>query len=239
MRVVKQWRYRVLALAMLGLIPLLAPGAVGAQGGTVPFKDARLKIEVNATDGDAGLQVLLDHEPWKSISITNPNGQKILDVAVGEVIANYGLTELFSESSEPPFEEFPFEEFKKLFPEGNYAFRGETIDGTTMASDVTLTHNVPDGPSISDPKEDFTYGRDELVVRWSRVNTPSGIQIAGYQVLVISEKSGRVFSADLPSSARSIKVPAEFLRAGVHKVEVLAIERGGNQTLSEVTFAVR
>lgn len=237
MHVANKWWQRVLGLAVLA--SLLVPTAVGAQGATVPFKDARLKIEVNSTDGDAGLQVLLDHEPWKSISITNPNGQKILDVAVGEVIADYGLTELFSESSEPPFEEFPFAEFKKLFPAGKYAFRGQTIDGKTMASDVTLTHNVPDGPEIREPREDFTVAREDLTVRWREVTTPSGIQIAGYQVLVINEKANRVFSADLPSSARSIKVPTQFLRSGTHKVEVLAIEKGGNQTLSEVTFAVR
>ena len=40
------------------------------------------------------------------------------------MIRNYGLTELFSESSEPPFDQFPFEDFKKLFPEGVYLSPG-------------------------------------------------------------------------------------------------------------------
>ncbi len=237
MHVMKRWWHRVLGLTALAV--LLVPTAVGAQGASVPFKDARLKIEYNATDGDAGIHINLDHEPWKSISITDPSGKKIVDVAAGEVIANYGLTELFSESSEPPFEVFPFEEFKKLFPAGTYHFNGETIEGTTMASDVPFTHNVPGAPQVSEPKEDFSYDRDEVVVKWSRVNTPRGIQIAGYQVVVVAEKSKRTFQADLPASARSIEIPPEFLRAGTHVAEVLAVERGGNQTLTSVTFAVR
>lgn len=77
-----------------------------------------MKIEYNATDGDAGLQVFLDAPAWREISITNPAGRKVVEVEAAEVIRDYGLTELFSESSEPPFTEFPFSEFKRLFPEG-------------------------------------------------------------------------------------------------------------------------
>ncbi len=229
----------LLGLVVAGVLPMVVPSTVGAQAGTVPFKKALLRVEINSTDGDAGLQVDLDHEPWKSISITDPNGRKVLDVAVGEAFASYGLTELFSESSEPPFEQFPLEEFKKLFPAGDYAFRGETIDGRTMASTVRLTHDFPDGPRIREPKEDFTYNRDDLEVKWSAVTTPRGIKIVKYQVLVISEKSGRVFSADLAANARSIEIPTVFLKSGAHKVEVLAIEQSGNQTLSELAFNIR
>jgi hypothetical protein len=32
---------------------------------------------------------------------------RLVGVEVGSVIENYGLTELFSESSEPPFDVFP------------------------------------------------------------------------------------------------------------------------------------
>jgi hypothetical protein len=50
----------------------------------------------------------------------------------------------------------------------------------------------------------------------------------------------RVFSADLPATATELPVPAEFVQPGtVYKVEVLAIEAGGNQTLTELTFRSR
>ncbi len=76
----------------------------------------------------------------------------------------------------------------------------------------------------------------------SRSQSPlnsKGIEIIGYQVLVVRDKPLRVFSADLPATATKIRVPAEFLEAGVeYKVEVLAIEANRNQTLSEVTFSI-
>jgi hypothetical protein len=41
----------------------------------------------------------------------------------------------------------------------------------------------------------------------------------------------------MPPSARSLVVPRGFLRRGTeYEWEVLAIERGGNQTLSGATF---
>jgi hypothetical protein len=206
----------------------------------VPFKAASLIVETNATDGDAGLQVFLDHEPWKSIAISRPDGTKILDVKTRNVLESYGLTELFSESSEPPFTEFPLEEFMKLFPEGEYKFVGETIDGVKMQSTVTLTHDFPAGPEIVSPEEDSTVSRGALVVRWEPVTEPAGIQIVGYQVVVSRESPERVFEADMPATATELRIPAEFLEPGVeYKVEVLAIEVSGNQTLTEITFSTR
>jgi hypothetical protein len=198
-----------------------------------------LKIEVNATDGDAGLQVLLDGEAWNEVSIVNPAGHEILNVEGTGPLMDHGLTELFSESSEPPFEDFPLEQFKQLFPEGDYAFRGTTIDGNTLVGEATLTHDIPDGPQIVAPV-DGQMVRDELVVEWEPVTTPVGIDIASYQVLVTRENPLRVFSADLPATARTMPIPSEFLEPKTkYKVEVLAIEASGNQTLTEVAFTVK
>lgn len=91
-------QFGIVGLVFAGLVPTLALGAAaGAHGtgsSTIPFADARLKIEYNATDGDAGLQVLLDAPPWTELSISNPFGRKVLEVEAEEVIRNYGLTEL-------------------------------------------------------------------------------------------------------------------------------------------------
>ncbi len=71
----------------------VAGGATAESSTTrapIPFSDARLKIELNATDGDAGLQVFLDAEPWRQITITNPAGEEVVEVDADEVIRNYG-----------------------------------------------------------------------------------------------------------------------------------------------------
>ena len=210
----------------------------------MPFDDARLKIEFNATDGDAGLQFFIDAETWRHVTVTNPRGRKVADFDAGTVIRNFGLSELFSESSEPPFDELPFAEFKKLFPAGVYTFRGRDLDGRRLQSTFRLTHAVPDVPRISSPIEGTTLPPDGVTVRWSPVTTPAGIHVVAYEVIVVADESGlgtaeRTVDATLPATATQMHVPAEFLTPGGYKTEVLAIERSGNQTLTEVAFTVQ
>jgi hypothetical protein len=100
-----------------------------------------VEYRTNATDGDAGLQVFLDGEPWRAVSLYNPAGRKLMEITAKGPLKNYGLTELFSESSEPSFDVFPFEQFKQLFPEGVYTFRGKTIDGKQLLSTARLSGN--------------------------------------------------------------------------------------------------
>jgi hypothetical protein len=232
-------RHLLLALLLLlGLTATLPASTAGAKAKTIPFADARLKIEVNATDGDAGLQVFLDGEPWRAVSLYHPSGRKLVEITAKGPLKNYGLTELFSESSEPSFDVFPLEEFKKLFPEGVYTFRGTTIDGKHLLSSARLTHDIPRGPKSLRPRADAEVPRRDLVVAWKPVRTP-GVEIVGYQVVVTREDPLRVLSVDLPARARRLPVPAAFLQRGTeYKAEVLAIEAGGNQTLTEVAFTV-
>jgi len=215
----------------------------GRSAAVTQFPDARLKIEFNSTDGDAGLQVFLDAPPWREISITNPSGAVLAEFEAGEVIDQYGLTELFSESSEPPFDEFPFEEFKQLFPEGIYTFSGTTIEGERLRSRFRLTHDVPAGPVITAPVEDSTVAPDDLVVTWLPDASDPDVDVVAYQVLVVADdpfvgNPTRVLDVMLPADATQLHVPAEFLSPGTYKTEVLAIDDGGNQTLTEVAFTV-
>jgi len=232
----------VIAAVMVAAVTFTgcAVSSTATGAATVGFARASLRVEVNATDGDAGLQIDFDHDPWESITLKTPDGRTILDIKNQGVLKDYGLTELFSESSEPPFTEFPLSEFKKLFPEGEYVFEGIQTDGTAMRSTFTLTHDFPEGPVVISPEEDSTVAADELVVRWEPVIEPAGIQIVRYQVLVISERDPvYTFSAFLSGDATSIAIPSEFLATdGAYKVEVLAIEQSGNQTLTEVPFTV-
>jgi len=91
----------VLSLAF-GIAPAnSSPSSLRAAAGPVRLEEATMIVEVNATDGDAGLQVFLDGEPWSSMTISTPDGRRILAINTRTRLRNYGLTELFSESSEP------------------------------------------------------------------------------------------------------------------------------------------
>jgi len=166
----------------------------------------------------------------------------VLEVDAAKVIRNFGLSELFSENSEPPFDEFPFAEFKKLFPEGVYTFSGQDIDGQQLKSTFTLTHAIPDGATITSLADRATLPANGVSIEWQPVTTPAGIDIVAYEVLVVADDSGlgtaeRTVDVTLPATATQMAVPPEFLTPGGYKIEV-AIERSGNQTLAEIAFTV-
>src|SRR5688572_14095790 len=86
--------------ALVGIAVATSGSGSEAQAASGPIRlaDATMIVEVNATDGDAGLQVFLDGEPWKSMTISDPDRRTILDVEAEGRLEGYGLTELFSES---------------------------------------------------------------------------------------------------------------------------------------------
>jgi hypothetical protein len=227
----------VAAMALGGGLLIMSSGGATAAGTPIPLDDATMIIEVNSTDGDAGLQVFLDGEPWRSIEVRSPDGRKILALNAKGQLRGHGLTELFSESNEPSFEDMRLEEFLALFQEGEYLFSGTTVEGDRLTGTATLSHDIPAGPVIVSPEDGAVVSPDALVVEWEPVTEPAGIDIAGYQVVVEREDPLRVFQVTLPSTATSVTVPSEFLEAATdYKVEVLAIEANGNQTITENAF---
>ena len=75
-------------------------------------------------------------------------------------------------------------------------------------------------------------------VSWEPVTTPAGVQIVRYQVIVVQEPVERV-TLNLEPNVTSVDIPRVALSPGAAKVEVLAKEKSGNQTISEVSFTVR
>jgi hypothetical protein len=203
----------------------------------VHLEEATMIIEVNATDGDAGLQVFLDGEAWKSMTITDPNGRRILDVGPRGRLGGLGLTELFSESEEPTFRELPLAKFKRKFPEGRYRFVGKTADGRKLVGSAKFSHDTPPGPNITAPAEGAVVAPNAAVASWDPVSASGGIEISGYRAIVERENPLRTFQVELPASAHGVTIPAEYLEPDTkYKLEVQAIERSGNQTISELEF---
>jgi hypothetical protein len=229
-----------LVLAVGGAAALGSGGREGsaAQGRPIPFEASDVFIEINATDGDAGLQMNLGGEEWRRLIIRDPSGRAIVDVAGEGRLRNYGLTDLFWESNEPPFDEVPFRRFRARFPEGRYRFRGTSVEGRRLVGSDRLTHNIPARPRVLAPTEDAVVDpAANLVVRWDPVTRPRGIRIVRYLVIVTEEGSERELSMDLRRDATSATVAPGFLAPGrEYAVEVLARERSGNQTITEVPF---
>jgi hypothetical protein len=236
---------RVLTLCSLSLVPIVALAARAAtpRERGVRFEETHLIIELNDTAGDVGVQVFLDGEPWKQLCVFDPDGVKLLDIRDRGSFGLQGLTELFFESSEPPLADLTLEEFEQRFPEGEYAFEGLTLEGDEIEGTAVFTHTIPGAPLILTPAEGSVQDRNHTVVAWRAVPDPRHGRIDAYQVIVtqlLDVFPTRTFSVHVPAAVNSVTVPAEFLlpRAS-YEFEVLAIEAGGNQTISSSTFRTR
>jgi hypothetical protein len=219
-------------------------------GAAVKLSETAIFIEINDTDGDAGLQVFLDGEAWKKIKVFAPNGDAILKIRARGNVKILGLTEQAFESEEPGFDDLSLEEFLALFPEGKYKFEGRTIDGEDVTGSATLTHDLPDAPVITEVggDSDLADGVDDVDpsggvdVSWDAVTTPEGIEIDRYQIIVECEDPLREFFMELLADSETdftVTVPEEFFEAGAEcKVEIIVVEVSGNKVISEVEFMI-
>jgi Fibronectin type III domain len=92
---------------------------------------------------------------------------------------------------------------------------------------------------IVSPQEGTAVDPSHAVIDWNPVTSPAGIQIVGYEV-VIEKDAVHVFDVKLPASVTSVTVSPEFLQPGTdYSFEVLAIEVGGNQTITEGSFVTQ
>jgi hypothetical protein len=213
-------------------------GATASQRKPLRYAERDLFIETNATDGDAGLQLNLDAEDWRSLTIRDPRGRPIVGVQAKGPLRPLGLTELFFEASEPSFDEVPFSRFKKRFPEGRYTFRGRTVEGRALAGADRLSHVIPRRPNVTFPADGAQLDPNGFTVTWEPVTRPRGVDIATYIVTVV--QGDRELNMDVPGSETSATIPGQFLEPGTRsELEVLAREKSGNQTITALKFRTR
>lgn len=230
---------------------VLGAGTAGAQDDDdddneveKPFEEAHIFFELNNTDGDLGIHALIDGEAWKRLEIEDPSENKLLNIFVRGSLRRQGLTEIFFESAEPPFDELSPEKFFRRFPEGTYEIEGKTLDGKELESEVELTHVLPapvDRISLSGKRVDLedvncddgdtipvVDGSAPVVIRWAAVTTSHPeigtpdvpVTIHNYEVVVEvevdvnGEEFTSVFSVVLPPDKTSIRIPKDFIALG-------------------------
>lgn len=248
---------------LLGLLAFTFSGISStswAQGEVLEFDELRVLIEINATDGDAGFQTLLDADEWKEVDIRDTQGLSIYSVKGYGSVREQGLTENFFESAEPSCAETPLGEFLDRFPAGTYQFSGKTLDNDKLEGEAILTHVLPGAPENLSPTGGGVSVASPVAISWTggsslgacppngaEIVIPSTADLFGFKVIVEREVPEPlvIFTVDLPASATSVTIPAEFLEEdAIYKYEIIAIEEKdddgepvrGNQTISEDFF---
>ena len=245
----------VLATAF-ALAGILASAPTAAQQET-PFDEAQVFFELNDTDGDLGIHALVDGDAWRLLNIWDPNELKLLNILVTGRLRRQGLTELFFESAEPPFDELPPEQFFARFPEGQYEIEGLTLEGEELESEVDVSHVMPAPPvariSGKVPAENcdatpLPVVGEPAVLRWQEVTqshpqigTPGvDVEVERYEVVIEGEDEEFVLDAILPPGVREFRIPSALTESGDEiKFEIIVREENGNQTAIESCYIVR
>ncbi|MGH7579585.1 MAG: hypothetical protein ACREM9_05390 [Gemmatimonadales bacterium] len=206
-------------------LELQADAEAAASGPAAPFADAALFFELNSTDDDLGLQLFLDADGWKRVRLLDPGRNQIVLMEAAGKLARLGITELRFESAEPSPEEV-----LALFPPGEYRFRGRSVEGGRLASNVVLSHDLPPAPTFT-PSDGQVVDRRHAVVEW---NTPGAEQV---ELIIEQDELGHVLDVTLSASTRRLRIPQQFLTPGTeYKIEILSIAENGNRTIAESTF---
>ena len=216
-----------------------APSAWGAE---IPFKSLKMIIEYNSSAQDIGVQFFLDAEGWRTIKVLDPFGVQVFKAtARGNVLEQGGATELFLESEEPPLSEVPLDVFFDRFREGIYDFSGRTADNDKLVGTAEFSHDIPAGPVIVSPAPGAVCAQNvaiPVVIDWDPVLLDidgDPLPVVKYEVIV--ENATSHLSMHLAGDVTQLTVPAEFFETGTgYTFEVLAIEEGGNQTITEGCF---
>ncbi len=252
---------KLLLLLIIGVLPFYIIGGCngdgdnGNDGDQIPFADAEVFFEFNATDLDLGIHIFFDAEGWEEVKVSGPGGT-IFEVENGGSLSILGSTEVFTESAEPPLDEenlaASVAEFLARFPEGEYEFRGETVEGDRLEGTAVLTHDLPAAPRLVFPDHEAAENvadPEATVIEWSDSSEEGDPAIERFEVVVEfeEEETERVFVfkidvlADPEASTQSVTVPSEFFESveeleGEFKAEIVAIEAGKNATIAEQEF---
>jgi hypothetical protein len=195
---------------------------------SAPFEIAEAFFELNTTDHDMGFQILVDAEGWKRVNLTDPEGRRVFGINADNNLAEIGITELRFESEEPSPAEV-----RSRFPAGRYIFRGETVEGVHLQSEVRVSQQMLPAPTFS-PRNGQLVDKERTVVQWE---APGAEMV---EVIIEQDELGHVLDVTLSSSTTRLLVPPQFLRRGrEYKLEILSIAENGNRTIAESTFRTR
>ena len=98
---------------------------------------------------------------------------------------------------------------------------------------------MPVNSTNTQPKRTNTQPKSTPASRSDSAKVREGFtKVRNGSVSYARHTAERTVDVTLPPTAAQLPVPAEFLRPGGYKTEVLTIDQSGNQTLTEVAFTV-
>lgn len=217
------------AVALLLSFKLPLSLALPAVEHAVLLEDAKMILEVNASDNDGEIVVEMNSDvAFDRIRILDPSHHLVLSTRSKDR-QNLGLAEVLIESAEPNIPDVLL-----AYPEGLYRFIGRTTSGDLIVGHALLSHELLDQPEITFPAAGQTgVPTTNLVVAWA--HDP---EAEGYVMEFEADGAGIELSVQLPGSAQSFPIPDELLAPGQeYQVSVSAEGANGNIIVTEIQFS--
>jgi hypothetical protein len=223
------------------------------------FDETEIFFEFNSTDNDLGIQIFFDAEGWEDVEVEDPEGDTIFEVENDEGLKDIGSTEVFTESEEPELcptgdcteqqIQEAIEEFQANFLEGEYTFKGKTVEGDDLTGSAELAYDLPTAPVIIYPSDEghLPVSGEAYTINWEQpVGGPGimGYEVVAELVIEVGEDDERtlVNTGMLLAGATQFTVSPEFVQLIMDaddgslkefKVEVIARAVNLNKTITE------
>jgi hypothetical protein len=207
---------------------LLLTSSDGSHPPPLPFDEAVIILEHNATDGDAEIVVTVDAETGlERFRIVNPLGREIIDLR-SKHAHDLGTRKIALETPEPSLEDV-----LAAYPEGWYRFFGRATDGQTFFSMVWLSHDLPAAPTITFPSD----GARNVPLAGAAASWTAGPDAEGFFFELEQDDLGVDLKGNLAAGTTSLGFPDGFLQAGTeYQLGLGARSSSGNLSVVEIHF---
>lgn len=221
---------------LLLLVVFLASSNITAQEinnelqSSLPFEEAEIRFEQNATDGDVEVVFELKggDDGLTNLTIFSPDNKVIGDFKAPD-LSTLGIRQFKFESPEPT----DIDGLKAAYPEGKYTLKATSVNGTKFYSEVILNHFLPPVASLIYPGyEAENIEIDNLVIKWTSVEN-----IAGYIIELDQEELGVNLLVKLPGSVNNFSAPGGLLQPSTEYVlSIGTVSKEGNISVVETSF---
>jgi hypothetical protein len=216
------FRLLVLASAGAALVPFGAPAPAA-----LPFDEARIFLEYNATDDDAEMVVEIDAElGLERLAVVAPGGDEVLHLRAEHL--GLGLRKFALETPEPSLRDV-----LAAYPAGEYRFYGRSVDGQALFSAVALSHALPAAPAIVYPQD----GDTGVPTSGASAVWTAGAGAESFFVEIENDDLGVDVKSNVAGDAAGFGFPEGWLAGDTeYQLGVGARGASGNLTVVEIHF---
>ena len=206
----------------------MIPNILLTPSPAVPFDEATIYLEYNATDEDAEVVVSVDADVGlEHFQIVNPRGQQILNMRARHN-EHVCIRKINLETPGPSLAVV-----LESYPAGWYEFFGQTTTGESLFSLVWLSHELPDAPRITFPLD----GAVDVPLNGASATWTAGPDAESFFLELEQDDLGVDVKSNIAGGASSFGFPAGWLAPDTeYQLGVAARADNGNLSVVELHF---